>query len=172
MRVAVRIVMRWWLACVATVGCTEPLLTVEPASIDLDVDLAQVAPSVRLQVLEDGRDVTGEATFVLEGTPVGTLAGPQLSSDGRTGQRTAVGDQLPRWASAVAGGRAGLRDPEPMVWIAFASARAVGASPLPAGSKSLWLAAFYPARGVLTRPFHLPGQARTLFALHSPSALP
>jgi hypothetical protein len=70
------------------------------------------------------------------------------------------------------GGRAGLRDPEPMVWIAFASARAVGASPLPAGSKSRWLAAFYPARGVLTRPFHLPGQARTLFALHSPSALP
>jgi hypothetical protein len=39
--------------------------------------------------------------------------------------------------------------------------------------KSLWLAAFYPARGVLAQPFHLPGQARALFSvLHAPYALP
>jgi hypothetical protein len=83
---------------------------------------------------------------------------------------TGAGDQIPRWASAVMDTRAGGRDPEPVVWVAFASSRAVG--PLPGNVKSLWLAAFYPARGVLGRPFHLPGQTPTLFALHSPFAIP
>lgn len=43
---------------------------------------------------------------------------------------------------------------------------------MPGADVSLWLAAFYPARGVLGRPFHLPGRSLALSALHAPYALP
>jgi hypothetical protein len=43
---------------------------------------------------------------------------------------------------------------------------------MPGQVRSLWLAAFYPARGVIGRPFHLPGQSTALTALHAPYALP
>ena len=85
---------------------------------------------------------------------------------------TAAGDQLPRWMSPIAPARVGGRDPEPFAWIALASTRAVGARPMPGQALSLWLAAFYPARGVLSRPVHLPGQSLGLSALHAPYALP
>jgi hypothetical protein len=85
---------------------------------------------------------------------------------------TGATDQIPRWASPLGPARAGGRDPEPFAWIVFGSARAVGASPMPGTVKSLWLAAFYPARGALGRPIHLPGQSLALSALHAPYALP
>jgi len=43
---------------------------------------------------------------------------------------------------------------------------------MPGTVKSLWLAAFYPTRGVLGRPFHIPGQTLALSALHAPYPLP
>jgi hypothetical protein len=43
---------------------------------------------------------------------------------------------------------------------------------MPGTVKSLWLAAFYPVRGALGRPIHLPGQSLGLSALHAPYALP
>ncbi len=85
---------------------------------------------------------------------------------------TGASDRLARWMSPIAPVRAGGRDAEPFAWIAFTSARAVGAQPMPGQVVSLWLAAFYPARGVLSRPIHLPGQSLAVTALHAPYALP
>ena len=82
--------MRWWLVCLTAIGCTDPELRVEPPALDLDVDLAKPAPSVDLRVFADGEDVTAQATFALAGTPIGTLAGARLASDGRTGGAAAI----------------------------------------------------------------------------------
>jgi hypothetical protein len=43
---------------------------------------------------------------------------------------------------------------------------------MPGQVKSLWLAAFAPGRGVISRPIHLPGQSLALSVLHAPYALP
>jgi hypothetical protein len=107
-----------------------------------------------------------------EPTERGIVGGAVVRADGSAPPvvlTTGLGDQIPRWASPVASVRSGGRDAEPIVWIAFSSSRAVG--PVPMLVKSLWVAAFYPARGVLARPFHLPGQSRMFSALHSPYAL-
>jgi hypothetical protein len=78
-------------------------------------------------------------------------------------------DRLARWASPIAPTRAGSRDPEPMVWIAFVTERPFAT--LAAGTPQLWLEAFYPDRGVLSPAFHLPGQG-TVNVIHGPLALP
>jgi len=56
-----------------------------------------------------------------------------------------------------------------MVWIAFASARPV--PNLAAGTRQLWLEAFFPDRGVVAPAFHLPGQGAAEM-LHGPLAVP
>lgn len=77
------------LVLVTAAGCSSTLemtsLRIEPAAIDLDVDLAQPAPGVTLRVFDGTSDVTAVASFSLDGAPLGTLAGGQLTSDGRTG---------------------------------------------------------------------------------------
>ncbi len=78
-------------------------------------------------------------------------------------------DRLAQWASPIAPTRAGGRDAEPMVWIAFVTERAFGT--VPAGTRQLWLEAFYPDRGVVSPAFHLPGQG-TVSVVHGPLAIP
>jgi hypothetical protein len=79
-------------------------------------------------------------------------------------------DKLAHWASPVAPARAGNRAPEPLVWIAVVSTRPVGGNTT--SLAQLWLAAFYPERGVVARAFHLPGQPANLHILHGPVMLP
>ena len=78
-------------------GCNTPVddapqatLWLEPATVDLDVDLAAAAPSVELHAFVtqfDGSrtEVTAGTTFTLAGAPIGTIAGASLTSDGATG---------------------------------------------------------------------------------------
>lgn len=77
-------------------------------------------------------------------------------------------DGIPRWASPIASARAGGNAAEPMAWIAFSSGRPIGAQTLGSHQVELWLAAFYPERGAISVPFHLPGQSLALSALHAP----
>ncbi|MBV8758387.1 MAG: PD40 domain-containing protein [Deltaproteobacteria bacterium] len=72
-------------------------------------------------------------------------------------------DKTAQWASPVGSSRG-----EPMVWIAVVSQRALGGDAAP---QQLWLEAFYPERGIVTPPFHLPGQPAALQVLHGPVAL-
>lgn len=78
---------RGLLISIALVGCTTDLepaaaLRVEPATIDLDVDLALAPPSEALHVYTaDGDEV--ESTF--ETFRLGTIDNGQLTSDGMTG---------------------------------------------------------------------------------------
>ncbi len=74
-------------------------------------------------------------------------------------------DQLAHFASPV-----GVANGEPMVWVAFNSGRLVGGNA--ANPNQLWLEAFYPDRGVVSRAFHLPGQPAAFQMLHGPIALP
>ena len=108
----------------------------------------------------------------LSGVALGTEA-IRADGSGQPIELTAgAGDGIPRWASPVALARAGGRDPEPMAWIAVSSERSIGAVPLVGRQQSLWVMAFYPQRGVVSRPFHLPGQSLALSALHAPIRLP
>lgn len=76
-------------------GCTgsvdqAPILRVEPAVIDLVVDVALPPPAVALHVLTVGadgveRDVTSAAMFTLDGRNLGAVVGGTLTSDGLTG---------------------------------------------------------------------------------------
>ncbi|HEY1551461.1 MAG TPA: hypothetical protein VGG28_26710 [Kofleriaceae bacterium] len=87
---------RVWLAsCVVVAGCSgaidaSAVLRVEPASIDLSVDLASPPPTAAMQVVlvhADGSedDVTSTASFELDGAPIGQLAGASVVSDGFAG---------------------------------------------------------------------------------------
>jgi hypothetical protein len=78
-------------------------------------------------------------------------------------------DELAQWASPIAPTRVGGQPAEPMVWIAFVSERAF--ANVPAGTRQLWLEAFYPDRGTVSPAFHLPGQG-TVSVVHGPLALP
>jgi hypothetical protein len=84
---------------------------------------------------------------------------------------TGIEDGIPRFASPIAVARAGGA-PEAMGWLAFSSGRAIGGAPIIGRQQQLWLAAFYPDRGVVARPFRLPGQDLALSALHAPVAVP
>lgn len=70
-------------------------LRVEPASIELTVDLALPAPAASMQVFverpnSETEDVTADARFSLEGAPLGALANATLTSDGLTGGAATV----------------------------------------------------------------------------------
>jgi hypothetical protein len=45
-------------------------------------------------------------------------------------------------------------------------------STTPSPTAQLWLLAFYPERGVTSRPFLLPGQDHVLGVLHAPRYVP
>lgn len=151
--------VRSWDATTGTVG---PATTVATAA-------GVLAP----QFSSDGAWIV--YTRSTEPTERGIVGGSIVRADGSAPPidiATGAGDQLPRWASAIAPARAGGRDPEPLAWIVFASSRAVAATAMPGTVKSLWIAAFAPARGVIYPPIHLPGQSLALTALHAPYALP
>jgi Concanavalin A-like lectin/glucanases superfamily len=65
-----------------------------------------------------------------------------------------------RWSCAMA--------PRPMMWIVMKSNRPVG--PLAHADPLLWAMAFFPERGVASRPFYLPGQNFEIAVIHAPSA--
>ena len=86
----------WLIGCMVATGCGAfvdagpPVLRVEPAAIDLDVDLALPPPTAAIRVFAlglDGReaDVTAAATLRLDGAALGSLGGAGLTSDGVTG---------------------------------------------------------------------------------------
>jgi hypothetical protein len=149
--------VRPWDAATATVG----------APITVVADAGVLAP----EFSSDGAWLL--YTRSTEPSERGIVGGAVVRADGSAPPiplTTGAGDQIPRWASAIASSHAGGRDAEPMAWVAFASSRAVG--PRPGTTKSLWLAPFYPDRGAFGPAVHLPGQPRDLFALHAPYALP
>ena len=59
-----------------------------------------------------------------------------------------------------------------MAWIPVSSGRSIGAVPLVGKQQSLWVMAFYPQRGAVSRLFHLPGQSLALNSLHAPIRVP
>jgi len=148
--------VRPWDAATAAVG----------APITVATDAGILAP----QFSSDGAWIL--YTRSTEPTERGIVGGAVVRADGSAPPvvlTAGLGDQIPRWASPIASVRSGGRDAEPVAWIAFSSTRAVGASP--SLVKSLWLAAYYPERGVLARPFRLPGQSQMLAVMHAPYAL-
>jgi Tol biopolymer transport system component len=80
-------------------------------------------------------------------------------------------DNLARWVGDFAPASVGGAAPEPMGWIVMASHRPIGAT-TPSTTANLWLLAFYPDRGVFSRPFLLPGQDHTIGVLHAPRHVP
>ncbi|HUJ62929.1 MAG TPA: hypothetical protein VLX92_30710, partial [Kofleriaceae bacterium] len=82
-----------------------------------------------------------------------------------------MGDGYLRWVSPFASARVGGAAPEPMAWLAMASHRTIGGRALAGSKQELWLVPFYPARGAVGRPVHLPGQPAELATLHTPLAL-
>lgn len=78
----------------------------------------------------------------------GTGTPMQLASD--------PSDSNVAWASEAGPGGA---------WVVFSSRRTLGGTLRPA---QLWMAAFDPASGTLSTPFHLPGQALELAAIDTP----
>lgn len=92
---------RIWLVSCVVAGCDASIagvpasLRVEPAAIDLTVDLALPAPVAPMHVFltrADGteQDVTAGASFGLDGAPLGVVAGASLTSDGLTGGTATV----------------------------------------------------------------------------------
>lgn len=157
-----------------------------------------VGTALRVRPWDAATNTVGPVTTL---DTAGGVMGPQFSPDGSwlfyartpsTGQGVAqammavradgsappieltvdAGDGIPRWASPITTARAGGHDPEPMAWIAFASTRPIGPTVLIGKQRALWLAAFYPERGVVSHPFHLPGQSLALSSLHAPVVLP
>ena len=82
----------------------------------------------------------------------------------------ARGFDMARFASSLEAARAGGTDTEPMVWIVMRSNRPVGARSQE-GAPQLWAMAFYPEKGVASRPFYLPGQDPHIGVLHAPTVL-
>ena len=72
-------------ACGVTNVDATATLRVEPDAVDLDVDLAQPAPTAVVHVYVGDRDVTADAKLVLAGARLGTLFGGVIASDGTTG---------------------------------------------------------------------------------------
>src|SRR6185436_7223597 len=69
----------------------------------------------------------------------------------------ASGYDMARFASPLVAAHSGYPDAEPMVWIVMQSDRPVGGRDQ-TGVPQLYAMAFYPGRGVASRPFYLPGQ--------------
>jgi hypothetical protein len=93
--------------CNATMTDDAPAsLRVDPSSIELAVDLAQLAPAVSLHVFAvdssgSETDVTGEASFAFDGLALGTVTGGTLTSDGLTGGTTMLRATYDQAAAAV-----------------------------------------------------------------------
>src|SRR5262245_49315312 len=87
--------MRVFLMLAAT-GCAAKLdgsaeLTAEPAAIEVTIAPGHAAPTVPVHVLDDGVDVTSEASFVLTGAQVGGVVPGLFTSDGKTGGSASIG---------------------------------------------------------------------------------
>lgn len=82
----------------------------------------------------------------------------------------ARGFDMARFASSLEAARAGGTDTEPMVWIVMRSNRPVGARSQE-HVPQLWAMAFYPEKGIASRPFYLPGQDPQIGVLHAPTVL-
>ena len=92
--------------CVEVGGVT-PALRVEPAAIDVTVELGAPPPVVPLRALlvhDDGteQDVTAQTSFGLDGVPLGSVAGGVLVSDGLTGGTATVRASFDIYAGSAA----------------------------------------------------------------------
>jgi WD40 repeat protein len=79
------------------------------------------------------------------------------------------GDAHAHWASEIRAATFDHRRATPFAWLAFISDRAIGARTQEA--RQLWLVGFAPEIGLVTHPFHLPGQPATLAAIHAPERI-
>ena len=80
------------------------------------------------------------------------------------------GADFARFASPIETARAGTAAAEPMTWIVMKRYTAVGVRSQDKVGQ-LWAAAFFPERGVVSRPFHLSGQRADVAVLHAPLAI-
>src|SRR5690242_1656930 len=64
-------------------------LRVEPAALDLTVQLDAAAPAP-FRVMSGAIDVTAKATYAMTGAPLGTVDADGFRSDGRTGGRATI----------------------------------------------------------------------------------
>lgn len=84
--------MRGILVILAVAACDVgevEALQVEPARLDLGFQLDAPTP-VTFRVTSGGNDVTADATYVMTGAPIGTIAAGSFHSDGRTGGQALV----------------------------------------------------------------------------------
>jgi hypothetical protein len=145
--------LRPWNAATASVGPVTELVTAP------GVMGAQFSPDGKWIVYSRTAAMTSATTVATEAVRVTGGAPIDLT--------TGAGDGIPRWVTptATSGG-------EPMAWIGVSSGRPFGPLALVGKQQSVWLMAFYPDRGVVSRPFHLPGQNPALASLHPPAPLP
>jgi hypothetical protein len=71
------------------VGEAPAALRVEPAELELTVELDAAAPAA-FRVMNGAIDVTAAAVYAVTGTPLGTVAADGFHSDGRTGGRATI----------------------------------------------------------------------------------
>jgi hypothetical protein len=87
--------MKVVLGLVLVSACIDPIeppapLRVEPAEINLDVELGTVAPTVPLHAFSGTREVTTDAQYLLDGAVLGTVSSVGFTSDGRTGGAASI----------------------------------------------------------------------------------
>lgn len=80
------------------------------------------------------------------------------------------GADFARFASPIETVHAGTAAAEPMTWIVMKRYTAIGVRSQDKVGQ-LWAAAFFPERGVVSRPFHLSGQRADVAVLHAPLAI-
>jgi hypothetical protein len=145
--------LRPWDAATASVGAVTELVTAP------GVMAPQFSPDGKWIVYSRTAAMTSATTVATEAVRVS--GGPPIDLT------TGAGDGIPRWVTPIATSAG-----EPMAWIGVSSGRPFGPLALVGKQQSVWLMAFYPDRGVVSRPFHLPGQNRALASLHPPAPLP
>lgn len=148
-----------WDAATATLGASRTLV---PAREGAFLKLPDFSPDNRWVVLSRLPALFRSSGSILVVRADGTAPPIEL---------TPALDDFARFASPLSTARGGAPAAEPMMWIVMKSYRPLGPSPQ-ADTGQLWAMAFYPERGLASRPFHLPGQRRDVAVLHAPQVLP
>ena len=148
-----------WDAATATLGAPRTLVSRRDGEY---LKLPDFSPDDRWIIYSRGPALFGAS---------GSIMAIRADGSGEPRALTPDHDGLARFASPIATVHGGGPAAEPMAWIVMKSFRPVGGRSQ-TGIGQLWAMAFYPERGVASRPFHLPGQRPDVAVLHAPTAMP
>ena len=143
----------------ATAALGAPLI-LAPATDGVSVKFPDFSPDDRFVLYSSVPAATGASGDIFVVRADGSEAPVLLAS----------GYDMARFASPIITARSGYADASPMVWIVMQSDRPVGGRDQ-TGVPQLYAMAFYPALGLASTPFYLPGQDAGLAVLHAPAIL-